>query len=105
MLSAYINYPNPHITLHFDPTCALIRSHESPGQRILQINVDTVTDVLKNFVDREVRFAAERGLNDMWLFVTFDDRDFEKATVLYIQQLIGRQYRPLATAPVKVHCE
>ena len=33
MLKAYINYPDPHVTAHFNLSCGNIQSQNKPNQR------------------------------------------------------------------------
>ncbi len=37
-MKAYLNYPNPHMTLHSDSTCAEIGKMQKAGQRDVTIN-------------------------------------------------------------------
>jgi len=105
MLKAYFNYPNPRVTIHHDPDCGFIQSHQRPNQRYFYINASTMSEIIKLFTARKVRFAPMSGFNDIWLEVEFFNREFELATVRYVQYLIGRRYKPLANAPLKIHCE
>ena len=101
---AYINYPNPHITIHQDRSCPMIGMHDKAGQRVILVTSNTAPDVLRDFIDQKYRFAASRELNDMWLSIDLDTYDQEIGFVNIIQILLGRRYTPLATAKIDVHC-
>ena len=58
MLFAYFNYPNPHVTIHHDPDCGLIRTHDRPQQRTFRINAGTISSILEKFNNKEVRYVA-----------------------------------------------
>ena len=61
----------------------------------------TFSTEIKAFVDREVPFAANAELNDLWLDVDFDDEEFEHSVAMYVKRLLGQRYRPIAEAPVR----
>jgi hypothetical protein len=50
MLTAYINYPNPHFTLHSNPTCSEVRKMQKSGQRTVRIDRSTISIELSRFV-------------------------------------------------------
>jgi hypothetical protein len=104
MLKAYINYPNPHISVHGDPTCSEIRKQQKSSQREVRIDVNTISNELEKFVAEDFRFGASAALNDMWLAIDFGDPQFELAVVKYIQREVGKHYKPLAGAKLETHC-
>lgn len=89
MLKAYINYPNPHVTLHAEG-CSTIRQHHKPEQRIVELNINTISEEFKKFANGDYCFGANPNTNDMWLAVDFKDRDFEEAIVKYIVNLLKK---------------
>jgi hypothetical protein len=102
-MKAYINYPAPHITLHWDDACPSVQQHGKKGQRVIRITSDNVDTQLARFINREFTFAATPGENDMWLDVSLGSRRQEEAVVLVIQSILGRRYQPLASARVTSH--
>ncbi len=104
MLSVYINYPNPHVTCHYDRNCGRIRPQKRPNQRICHVNWDTISSELKKFRDKQYPFRAEAKWNDIWLELDFQDNDFERTVLDLILKLIRRYYKPLANVNPQRHC-
>lgn len=100
----YVNYPNPRFTLHRDPSCQLIQMHGKPDQRVRGVTMHSLNHFLSELLEQRMRFAAESGFNDLWLEVQLDTPDQEIGLVHVAQALLGGSYRPLASAPVKLHC-
>jgi len=100
----YINYPNPHFTVHRDPSCRMIQMHGKPGQRVRRVTMYTLGDLLSEVIAGKIRFAAESGLNDLWVEIKLDTHDQEIGLVHVLQALLGRKYAPLAHAPIAEHC-
>lgn len=105
MLKAYINYPNPHVTVHFDLNCGSIQAQQKYEQLYRYINIATISNELQNFQNKKYVFAANPEHNDMWLEIDFRDREFELAVLNYICNLIGTHYRPLAGIKPGIHCD
>jgi len=103
MLHAYVNSPQPKVITHPDPSCPRIQMNAKPGQRIVRINIDTISTELRRFKAKEYRFAAEPSKNDMWVEVDFDDAEFEAAVVEYIRCLIGKHYSGIRRVSVRRH--
>ena len=40
MVKAYINYPDPHISLHWDLMCSSIGQQRKEGQRTIHLDLD-----------------------------------------------------------------
>lgn len=104
MIKAYINYPNPHVTVHGDSACGSIQSQNKPDQRLCRINVKTISDELRKFQNNEYRFGATPSNNDMWLEIDFDDKAFEMAVIEHICSLLGKHYSPFARVKPEPHC-
>ena len=104
MIKAYINYPNPHITAHYDPDCGSIQSQHKPNQRYCRINLETISTELQNFRDRKYAFAAFTERNDMWLEIDFQDHAFETDVLEFICRLLGKYYQPFADLKPSTHC-
>lgn len=103
-MRAYINYPNPHITIHRDPHCAEFHKNRKTDQRTITVNLQTIKKVLTDFIEEKYRFAAEKSLNDLWLDITLDSPEQETGLVFIIQALIGLRYAPIKNAQVIEHC-
>jgi hypothetical protein len=104
MIKAYVNYPNPHVTAHFDPDCNSIQAQNKQNQRYVRIQIDTISKVLDNFNNTKYKFAAYPDRNDMWLTIDFGDQEFELATLEYICHLLGKHYKPFAGLMPSIHC-
>jgi len=104
MVKAYINYPDPHITLHNDVACTNIGQHHKKGQRIVQLDIASLSIELKRFKSKHYRFGSDPQTNDMLLEVDFSDQDFERAVVEYIKRLLTRHYAPFGRDDIKQHC-
>jgi hypothetical protein len=104
MLKAYINYPNPHITVHIDPNCAHIQAHHKPNQRYCRINLVTISTELQNFQNKKYTFAANPEHNDIWIEIDFQNQAFELAVLEYVCLLLGKHYKPLAGLKPARHC-
>jgi hypothetical protein len=104
MIKAYINYPNPHVTVHTNMDCGNIQAQKKDEQRYLRINPLSISDELKNFSDRKYRFAAYPERNDLWLEIEFQDQAFEMAVLELICRILGKQYQRLADLEPQIHC-
>jgi hypothetical protein len=104
MTHAYINYPNPRITLHGKSSCSDIGKMGKSIQRHVRVDDSSVSAELQRFRAKSYRFSADATANDMWLEVDFDDAAFERAVVAHIHRLISVHYKPFATVTVEPHC-
>jgi hypothetical protein len=104
MLMAYVNYPNPRLTIHANLSCGDIQKMRKPEQRYKRIDLMSVSGELQRFQSKEYTFATNPAGNDMWLEVDFNDADFEGAVIAYVQRLIGAHYSPLARVVIDRHC-
>ena len=100
----YVNYPDPHFRMHWNAQCSEIRKNRKPGQRLVQIQVANLGQVLSDFIWGKYRFASEPSVNDLWLDISLNTREQEEGLVHVIQALVGRRYTRLAGAPVYTHC-
>jgi hypothetical protein len=100
----YINYPNPHFTVHRDPSCRTIQMHGKPGQSVRRVSMYTLGDLVSEVAAGKIRFAAQSGFNDLWVETRLDTPDQEIGLVHVLQAILGRQHRPVATAPSNIHC-
>lgn len=104
MIKVHMDYPDPHVTIHHNPNCPQARVEKSRQQRHVLLNVDTLSKELARFGANGYRFAAEPGLSDLWLVLDFLDPEFEKALASHLKRLVGRQYGPLGSCELQVHC-
>jgi hypothetical protein len=104
MLSVYINYPNPKVSVHHDPSCGAIQKMGKQDQRHIRIDQKTISAELGRFAAKEHTFASNPEGNDMWLEIDFGDANFEAAVLNYVHRLIGQHYSPLAGVAVQNHC-
>ncbi len=104
MIHVYINYPNPHITIHGQPSCSAIQQQHKQDQRVVDLNRSTLSAELERFAQKHYRFGADAESNDMWLRVEFDGAQFEAHVVEYVRVLLARHYIPFGRIQVEEHC-
>ena len=104
MINAYINYPNPHITVHGNAMCAQVGKNRKDGQRQIVIAAESITREFLRFGMKHYLLGADARYNDMWLQIDFADRVFEGAVLAHIHGLIGVHYKPIARASIDTHC-
>ena len=104
MIHVYINYPNPHFTIHTDPQCSRIQQGRKKHQRHLTINRDNFERVFTQLRNKDFRFAATPEFNDMWLDIDLEGREKEIPLVGEIKRVLSRHYRPFIKAPISDHC-
>lgn len=103
-MQVYINYPNPHITIHSDTSCNEIFKQHKEGQRKIKVTPTSLKGVLLNFIQDKYDFKTEKVYNDMWLDITLKNYEQEIGFVHIIQAILGQRYKPLYDAPVSIHC-
>ena len=103
-MQVYINYPNPHITIHNDSSCPQIHMHQKNGQRIVKVNTSTLKNILNQFANDAYDFKSEAQLNDLWLDISLSTHEQEIGFVHIIQAILGQRYKPLGSAPISEHC-
>ena len=103
-MHVYLNYSNPHITIHKDSTCGQIHMHHKPEQRRVSINAVTLRFVLADFINDKYAFKSKKHFNDLWLDINLATPDQETGLVQVIQAIIGQRYSPFSDAPVIEHC-
>ena len=104
MLKAYVNYPNPHVTIHRNSACSSIQQQRKTGQRLVRLDLSTLSSELKNFEQKQYTFGAEAATNDLWLDVDLGDTGFERAVVEYVKKLLAAHYTPFGRVTVDTHC-
>jgi hypothetical protein len=103
MIFVYINYPNPHFEIH-KQGCGQIQMHQRENQRFYQL--DSIKEMqlfLDKLIHRKFRFAAQAGLNDMWIEINLGDEKLNESLVYVIRAIIGQRYTPLANALIESH--
>lgn len=103
-MQVYINYPNPHFTIHKNSPCPQIHMHQKSGQRIVKVNSGTLKNVLSQFINDAYDFKSETQLNDLWMDISLATNEQEIGFVHVIQALLGQRYKPLGNAPISEHC-
>ena len=103
MLTAYLNYPNPKISVYPGVACSEIKKKEKKGLRQIHIDIDTISMELLRFQEKEYKFAAMADFNDMWLEIEFNDLVFESAVLEYVRVLLAKHYTPFASVEIKTH--
>ena len=104
MTKAYINYPEPHVTLHADQRCPEIGKMRKPNQRHAHVNITSFSREVQDLTSKSFRFGADSSINDLWISVDFNDRQFEKAVIDYIHQRLVSRYTPLGRVHPQYHC-
>lgn len=104
-MQVYINYPNPHITIHKNVSCRQIQMHQKDEQRHISVRKENLKSVLSKFINEDYEFKAEKQFNDLWLDISLDTYEQEIGFVHTLQAIIGQRYKPLSNAPISIHCE
>jgi hypothetical protein len=104
-MKVYINYPNPHITVHKNPACKQIQAHQKSDQRLVNVNDATLKKVLSAFNKDAYDFRADPQWDDMWMDISLSTPEQEIGFVHIMQAILGKRYKPLAKAPISFHCE
>lgn len=99
MITAYINYPNPHIRIHPE-TCSHIQQAKKPGQRFIRLELANLSDELAQFAGHRHAFSSTSDLNDMWLQVELNDLELEKAALGFVARRLGERYAPFRNVKV-----
>jgi hypothetical protein len=105
MISVYINYPNPHITIHKAQACGNIRPHDKEGQRKITINENSISKELLRFSEKDYRFSSNVEQNDMWLVVDLENDSAEAQAVEDVRKHLAHHYTPFGRVKVDVHCD
>jgi hypothetical protein len=103
-MQVYINYPNPHITIHKNTSCRQIQKQQKDEQRHIKIRITNLDDVLTKFINEDYEFRSEKLYNDLWLDISLDNYELEIGVLRTIQAIIGQRYKPLSNAPITIHC-
>ena len=104
MIHIYVNYPEPHITIHTNSSCGEIQKHKKEGQRHYSVSMQSLTTAIAEFASEKYAFGADRSQNDMWMEVTLGTSAQELAFAEIFRATIGQRYRRLEDAPVINHC-
>ena len=102
-MKAYINHPNPHITIHRNPACPQIQKHQKESQRTVTVTAQNIGYVLTDFIQGKYRFAADSAHNDLWLEISLSSSKREESLVYVVQAILSLKYRPFERAPVNKH--
>ncbi|NQV70768.1 MAG: hypothetical protein HQ498_12150 [Pseudohongiella sp.] len=105
MIDVYVNYPNPHITIHADSSCGNIQQHHKRSQRVIKITHGSLSRELLKFAAGDYKFAPNAELNDMWLEVDLEDSKFEHSVVDHIWVLLAKKYSPFRSIKIDEHCQ
>jgi hypothetical protein len=102
-MKAYINYPQPNITIHWNDNCPHVMKHHKVNQRIVRINAQTIEESLARFVNRKLKFAPNSGENDMWIEVSLGSPRHDEAVIYVIHSILGIRYTRLKSASIENH--
>lgn len=94
MLFVYVNYPNPRISVHSDPACGHVYHHQKDDNRIVKLNITSLSTELSHFVANDYLFSATAELNDMWLEIDCQDQILELAIVGFVRTQLAKHYKP-----------
>lgn len=104
MIKVYINYPNPHITVHSNAKCSRIEQQHKQNQRFVLLNVTTISSELKRFETKGYPFGSHHETNDMWCEIDFRDTAYELAVIENIRKLLAEHYGPFKRVEIDKHC-
>ena len=102
-MKAYINYPNPHITIHGDDNCPDIRKQRKMNQRVLIVNIGDVEHVLQEFIGGNYKFSADSASNDMWLDISLTTFKHSESFVFIVHEILANRYKPFRNANIHFH--
>ena len=97
----YVAAPTRNFTIHRNASCSYIQKHGRPHQRHLNVDDSNVGEVLSQL--RGIPFAAQPGLNDLWLEVTLPPIERELRFIHEVKALLGQRYKRIASAVVTDH--
>lgn len=105
MINVYINYPQPHATIHRDPNCGFIhrRLQGNFTRRQEDISQQTLSSIVRKFDTGEIQFRASAGLNGIWLRIDLADEPSEIAVVDHILKVLGIRYTPFRGVVPIIH--
>ena len=103
-MKVYVNHPQPHFTIHCNPSCKEIQKQNKEKQRTIVVNPENLGEVLSDFIRFRYSFKAEASHNDLWFEISLANPEQELGFVNIIQALIGQRYTPLRDAPIHNHC-
>ena len=104
MIYASIDYPASQVTIHRDPECRYIEKRPGARRRSLRLDVNTFSSEIRRLAQGAYKMGTGPGVDALWLEVEFGDEPFELATVLYVKEILGRQYPPIEAARITVCC-
>lgn len=104
MLSVYMNSPKQRISVHQDPGCKWIPAQHKSNQRVINIDSSNVESEVQKLRNKELKFRAKSGLNDVWFYVNLDNASLEENLVITIQKILCQFYKRIANAEIKYHC-
>ena len=86
-MKVYVNYPNPHFTIHEDPHCSDFQKQQKQNQRVLNVNEANIEETLNQFISGHYKFAANSSENDMWLDISLSTYKHSESLVFIIHEL------------------
>lgn len=102
-MKVYVNFPNPHLTMHRDPNCGEIQKHHKPHERKISVTAATLSNVLTDFIQNKRRFQANPQENDLWLDVSLSTTKHEEAFVYVLHLILSGNYGSFQHAEIIDH--
>jgi hypothetical protein len=102
-MKVYVNFPDPHFTIHHDPACGQIQKHHKPNQRHIAVTSGTLPNILTEFVQNKHPFAANPQENDLWLDISLATAKHEEAFVYVLQLILAGHYGSFQHAHIVDH--
>ena len=103
LIKAYINYPHRYMELHADSTCSEIGKMGKIAQRQEEVTPQSFAATCDKLANKNFRLGSDASINDLWLFVNFNDSDFEEAAARYLYRSLAKRYEPLQDGLIKKH--
>lgn len=104
MIKAYIDCNDASITVHRNSLCEKANVGPDKKVRHVMLNPDFLSKELDRFRSGKHRFADERYMNDMWIILDFQDKEFEIAVVNHLKKVIGLSHSALKDCRIQEHC-
>lgn len=98
----YINYPNPHLTIH--GTADGFYRRADVATRLVRITRANKAEELKRFTGGFYPFGASAGVNGIWIEIDLGNFEEEVELAREIWKRLGVRYTRLIPAPFTIHC-
>ena len=104
MAYVYYNYPNSRVSIHSQPFCRFIQMMNKQEQRKCRIDAFTISAEFQKLINKRYLFQSKAELNDIWIEIDFENKDFEISVANYVLHILSQHYKPFAKSKLEIHC-